>query len=216
MQNNRITVESDINFEGKRDDDFSRATLGCSHLVYRVKFQTTLLRFIWNVERFEAHTGYLHLAIAQAYSLLVTQFCLFSNCVKVTPEMKISLVKKSLALACLLLVDFCSSEEFSIFRYKTNPDSFFIPLSKCYTKNNDTLDYCAEYNAVKVQGRNCFCDCDHKHATFSYQKPSWSCLRNEDARALFGKSVYLIMPLKVTLYKKPTGKVWNLTWGLVR
>ncbi|KAL9959609.1 hypothetical protein ACROYT_G032944 [Oculina patagonica] len=101
--------------------------------------------------------------------------------------MKTLLFKKSVALVCLLLVDFCSSaEEFKVFRYtQSSKDSFLIPLSKCI---NDTVDYCSEYNAAKDTGRGCFCDCDDKHATFSFHKKSWSCLRNEDARTFFGCS----------------------------
>ncbi len=108
-------------------------------------------------------------------------------CVKASSEMKTLLFRKSIALVCLLLFDFCSSaaEEFKIFRYRQpSKESFFIPLSKC---NNDTVDYCGEFNAAKDIGRGCFCDCDDKHATFSFYKKSWSCLRNEDVRTFFGK-----------------------------
>lgn len=111
---------------------------------------------------------------------------IFNLCGKPSSEMEILHLKKSIALVCLLLAGFCSSEEFEIFRYFQPSKDFFIPLSKC-NRNNHTFDYCGEYNATPVNGRECFCDCDERKATFSFYKQSWSCLKNEVVRTSFGK-----------------------------
>ena len=100
-------------------------------------------------------------------------------------EMKILLFAKSIALFCLLLTEVCSSENFLIVREKSQ-DSFTIPPMKC-DKDNDAFDYCSEYNATAAKGKRCECVCRDKQATFSVYKQSWSCLKNEDTRTIFGK-----------------------------
>lgn len=104
-------------------------------------------------------------------------------------EMKILLFTKSVALFCLLLTEVRSSENFKIVRETSPRDTFTIPPSKC-DRNNDTFNYCSEYNAAAVKGQRCQCGCHDKYATFSFYKQSWSCLKNEDARTFFGKLSY--------------------------
>ena len=98
--------------------------------------------------------------------------------------MKVLLFKQSIALFCLLLTGGCSSENFSIVR--ETKDSFTIPPTKC-DKDNAAVDYCSEYNATPKNGKPCECVCDDKEATFSVYKQSWSCLKNEEARTIFGE-----------------------------
>ena len=100
-------------------------------------------------------------------------------------EMKILLFTRSIALFCLLLTEVCSSENFLIVREKSQ-DSFTIPPTKC-DNSNDAFDYCSEYNATAAKGKRCECVCRDKQATFSVYKQSWSCLKNEDTRTIFGK-----------------------------
>jgi len=100
--------------------------------------------------------------------------------------MKILRSKQSIALFCLLLTEVCSSENFQIVRKGKPRDSFTIPPTKC-DKNNESLDYCGEYNATAVNGNPCECVCRENQATFSVYKQSWSCLKNEEARMMFGK-----------------------------
>ena len=101
-------------------------------------------------------------------------------------ERKILLSKQSIALFCLLLIEVCSSENFQIVRTGKEGDSFTIPPTKC-DENNDTFDYCGEYNATRVGRKRCECVCHKRQATFSVHRQSWSCLKNEDARMMFGK-----------------------------
>lgn len=158
------------------------------------RFQPILLHFISNWDK-RWSTYQIHILTAcNCPSVAFFSFIHFSIYFQLVrkpslSEMKILLFTKSVALFCLLLTEVRSWENFKIVRETSPRDTFTIPPSKC-DKNNDTFDYCSEYNAAAVKGQRCQCGCHDKYATFSFYKQSWSCLKNEDARTFFGKLSY--------------------------
>lgn len=98
------------------------------------------------------------------------------------------LSKKIIVAVCLLTwTEVCSSQNFKINRRNSRDKDFFtIPSSVCDPRNNN-VDLCTTYNAQKDK-KNCDCFCSDHSATFTFRNQSWSCLKNINARSLFGCS----------------------------